>query len=670
MKTIILGCLIAISTITVAQTPAPNRFLIYKGGKAGFIDNTGREVIPVQYESAGNFSEGLAPARLGGYYGYIDSLGVCKIPYQFDYALPFKNNVSVVFRDSVPAILNKEGKVMLTLANGTKILEQSGGNFIIAGKSKKTGLISPQGKLLADTIYTNLTSLNDTFFITHRRVKDTNVSLAGPKRKKIITVDKKSVINTHGDVVIPEGQYKEILAYENGIFMVTFNDSVISEEDPFVAWIGFIDLKGNILSKTRNSIDFQLHNDLSEGIVSFDSTILEDTINHTDRTYQGYMDIHGNIIFNDTMVNEVFPFHDHRAIIKYSNEQYYIIDATGKLLQCGPFDKTIGEKFLNGRLSVQRGENAGYIDTSGQFITSSKYDGVTEIINEDGYYVYYTVLSDTTNENEVKDYLSPDRYKFGIANIDGREIFPPDIDDLYYDNFCNGVILCKIKDKMCYISTTGNFIWQEETDSAPKLRRINIDFMNRGYFVAHANPVHTGHGINSINTQTMKEIAPEDTFSSKKLCVLVIPSLKDTINNIYEAFTVLVINKSKKDISFNAQDNRLYMNVQAKTANGEWRDIEYLPSSWCGNSYHTLTLPQNKYWTFVTPDYEGAIPVLLRIRLTYRSTLPDNKHERYVSTRSKLVTIYSNEYRGSINPGQWWRKRDYYPSGLMDPYNE
>ncbi len=36
----------------------------------------------------------------------------------------------------------------------------------------------------------------------------------------------------------------------------------------------------------------------------------------------------------------------------------------------------------------------------------------------------------------------------------------------------------------------------------------------------------------------------------------------------------------------------------------------------------------------------------------------------------KTRKIYSKEFDGSINPGQFWRKRDYVPAGIMDPYND
>lgn len=52
-------------------------------GKWGFIDATGKFVIPPQFELASWFSEGLAAVRLNGKWGFIDASGRFVIPAQF-----------------------------------------------------------------------------------------------------------------------------------------------------------------------------------------------------------------------------------------------------------------------------------------------------------------------------------------------------------------------------------------------------------------------------------------------------------------------------------------------------------------------------------------------------------------------------------------------------------
>ena len=44
-------------------------------GKWGFIDKTGREVIPCKYDNATNFSEGFARVEINRKYGFIDKTG-------------------------------------------------------------------------------------------------------------------------------------------------------------------------------------------------------------------------------------------------------------------------------------------------------------------------------------------------------------------------------------------------------------------------------------------------------------------------------------------------------------------------------------------------------------------------------------------------------------------
>ena len=102
------------------------------------------------------------------------------------------------------------------------------------------------------------------------------------------------------------------------------------------------------------------------------------------------------------------------------------------------------------------------------------------------------------------------------------------------------------------------------------------------------------------------------------------------------------------------------MVMQARNPDGQWKDIEYTPRSWCGNSYHQIALEPGSYWTFTAAKYSGEIKTTLRIRLTYIDP----------SDEKSALIAYSNEIEGSINPAQFWNKRAYSPNGIMDPYFE
>jgi hypothetical protein len=65
----------------------------------GFIDATGTFVIPMRYQQAGPFSEGLANVRLDGRWGYIDRIGRTIIQPQFISAGRFSEGLAAASID-------------------------------------------------------------------------------------------------------------------------------------------------------------------------------------------------------------------------------------------------------------------------------------------------------------------------------------------------------------------------------------------------------------------------------------------------------------------------------------------------------------------------------------------------------------------------------------------
>ena len=57
--------------------------------KYGFIDKSGKVVIPCQWEYASSFQEGVARVKKNNKYGYIDTSGAIIIPCKWSWALDF-----------------------------------------------------------------------------------------------------------------------------------------------------------------------------------------------------------------------------------------------------------------------------------------------------------------------------------------------------------------------------------------------------------------------------------------------------------------------------------------------------------------------------------------------------------------------------------------------------
>ena len=79
-------------------------------GKYGFIDETGREVIPFKYDGAKAFSEGLARVLLKNKYGYIDENGKEVIPFKYDFGYNFFEGFARVILNDKYGFIDKTGR--------------------------------------------------------------------------------------------------------------------------------------------------------------------------------------------------------------------------------------------------------------------------------------------------------------------------------------------------------------------------------------------------------------------------------------------------------------------------------------------------------------------------------------------------------------------------------
>jgi hypothetical protein len=81
--------------------------------KFTYIDKSSRILTNDRFDRARNFSEGLAPVRIGKQWGFIGTTGKIVIPVQFDDALPFVSGLARVKSGERFGYVNKEGKVVI-----------------------------------------------------------------------------------------------------------------------------------------------------------------------------------------------------------------------------------------------------------------------------------------------------------------------------------------------------------------------------------------------------------------------------------------------------------------------------------------------------------------------------------------------------------------------------
>lgn len=202
-----------------------------------------------------------------------------------------------------------------------------------------------------------------------------------------------------------------------------------------------------------------------------------------------------------------------------------------------------------------------------------------------------------------------------------------------------------------------HFALAQQTTS---LKPLNINFKNRAYFYAASAPLQAAAGLGGwADSGNLYEPVSETIQpAANNLIVLLKPNEPRVFAEKFSGFALYIINQTNDTIFFEAQDSRLNMKLQAQDKNGNWRDIEYQPNSWCGNSYHHVYLPAGYQWTFAVPQYTGTLKTHIRAVLGYKPGL---------DTEEQL--LYSNEIEGSVNPGQFDKMPKYKPNGIMDPYN-
>lgn len=79
-------------------------------GKLGFVDKSGREVVPCRYDDINDFSEGLASVELNDKWGFVDKSGREVVPCRYDEINDFSEGLAVVYLNDKFGIIDKRGR--------------------------------------------------------------------------------------------------------------------------------------------------------------------------------------------------------------------------------------------------------------------------------------------------------------------------------------------------------------------------------------------------------------------------------------------------------------------------------------------------------------------------------------------------------------------------------
>lgn len=166
------GIVMSISNGKVApiyETCGCDRYLIPKNGKIGVYDCHGTQIVPCKYDSIWSFDEnGLCMVRLdvageGYFYGYVNEQGKEQIPVEYEHVYSFENGVTTAKKDGRYGIIDEHNNIvhpfdldypdMRKIRNGFATMKDQNG---------KWGAIDSTGKVVIPCIYDSLVIFDET----------------------------------------------------------------------------------------------------------------------------------------------------------------------------------------------------------------------------------------------------------------------------------------------------------------------------------------------------------------------------------------------------------------------------------------------------------------------------------------------------------------------------
>jgi hypothetical protein len=188
------------------------------------------------------------------------------------------------------------------------------------------------------------------------------------------------------------------------------------------------------------------------------------------------------------------------------------------------------------------------------------------------------------------------------------------------------------------------------------LDSCNVSYQFRGNCYAYSSEKYSKTSNGEAHSLNLAH-RTDSSFSKDSIYLYLNFNELTTYSKGYLGHKLYLVNNSNKPVNFSGQDSRLNIVAEAMDKSGNWRPISYLPSSWCGNSYHSITLGGNEYWEFKIPVFTGNYKTKLRYVLSGEKDIP---------------SLVSNEIEVLINKNQFdtETKEGHNPNGLMDPYND
>ena len=306
------------------------RAALIKDGKVGFVDKSGKVVIPFDYEYAHSFFEGLAAVKKDDKWGYLNRNSEIVIPLKYEIAFPFREGHAIVGEGGSISYIDRDDKATFTLAYGFNVFLLmegfSEGLMPVIGQDGKKGYINEMGKVSIPV--------------------ELEYDTVGHFREGLAPVK----IGVNEPITFsPTPSYTRKLEEHK---------KRIKEATKHIRW-GFINRTGNIAVP----IEYTSVSGPDDGLL----ILKKDGV-------QIFADLAGNNLFQ-TEYDEMGYFSEGFAIVK-KGDDYSFIDRTAKVVISLGNNYDHVSSFRGAHAAVEKGGKYSFIDGSGKLIAPLEFEQV------------------------------------------------------------------------------------------------------------------------------------------------------------------------------------------------------------------------------------------------------------------------------------------------------
>ncbi len=222
----------------ICSTMHEGCIMIRENNLYGFINQTGKLLIPCKFEYADSFSDGLSRVKINDLYGYIDKEGTLKIQNKYRNASGFHEGTALVLDEKGNNIIDKNGKILFGETEIYSLEEpfHNGMAMIWDKRNGGYGFINREGKITVPPIYYRVHNFSEETCVVQNNKylmglidKNGNLKIAfkylylrDSSEGLIVAMNRSSkmgVLNSEGETIIPF-KYEEIESFSDGLSCV------------------------------------------------------------------------------------------------------------------------------------------------------------------------------------------------------------------------------------------------------------------------------------------------------------------------------------------------------------------------------------------------------------------------------------------------------------------